>query len=216
MDQQCQIITITGLPSQERTVFAYLMAQYLSHDGKTLILEKDFKYLTLSHIATKSAVAFLEISLEQMYRSPQETIKRISHTEEKLIVITCRKKKQHNYSFLCNLLVHNLSQQIDYFIMELELDEIPSAMDYITVLPNNLVDVLKTVEKMPDNYMNCSSFVGVNMRKLEELSILHQKSLEIIVCDLLQIMNQIEIPIFNLNSLKLGGEIHGLCMLFRH
>ena len=64
------IIHVAGLESEERTALAFLLAQYLSLDGKTVILDKDSSYHTLSEYVTKSGVECRQITVCLLYTSP--------------------------------------------------------------------------------------------------------------------------------------------------
>ncbi len=211
----CKIITITGINCYERTLFSFIMAQYLSFNGKTLIMEKDFDYLTLSDMATKSNVEFFKIDISTIYENLSESLRAMKNTAQKLIVVTASKRDKINYQFVSNLLYNNLSSILQYFVMELEMEEVASTSNYIAVIPNNVVDVIKTAEALPGTYKTNCAFVGVNTRNVQELNIRSSVVMETIIKDLLQIYEDVNILILNIASLKLGGEAHDLRMLIR-
>lgn len=215
IDKVCKTITIAGLDIQERTAFSFLMAQYLSHSGKTLIIEKDFEYLTLSDMITKAKISYARVDIKELYANPSEVFRFIRNTREGLITLTCHERSEYDYSFLCNLVYNNLADTLDYLVVESALHEVSTSVDYITVLPNNIVDVIKTTESLPDNFKEQATFVGVNMRTLPELGINNTKVMTEIVKDLLQVAQGITVPIINIRSLMLGGEAHDLRMLIR-
>lgn len=206
-------INIAGLPMLERSVFAFIIAQYLSLSGKTLIIEKDFEFLTLSNIANRSKADYHEILIEDIYNKPEKEILKISDSEKKLIVIGTRQRVHRDYSFICNLLYSNLMGNIKYLVKENNFDELSNSIKYIAVLQNNTVDLLKAAMMIPAGYEHNARFAGIDTSRLEELSIKNSKQMEIIVKDVLQIKSELSIPIFNISSLKLGGAVHDLRML---
>jgi hypothetical protein len=215
IEESCKVITIAGLPMQERTVFSFVMAQYLAHSGKTLIIEKDFEYLTLSDMAVKANITFVRVDIAELYRNAKDVFRFLRNTNERLIVVSCHQKSDYNYSFVCNLMYNNLANILSYMVVESDLHEVATSTDYIAVLPNNIVDIIKTSELLPDNYRSNASFVGVNMRNVKEVSILNSEAMTLIVKDLLQIAEEMTVPVVNIRSLKLGGEAHDLRMLIK-
>lgn len=209
----CKQVNIAGLSIKERTIFAFIMAQYLSLSGKTLIIEKDFDYLILSNIANKSKADFLEILAEDIYENAQREILRIRNSDKKLIVIGTRKRVYRDYGFICSLLYNNLIQDIAYLVKENDFEELSDSAKYIVVLPNNTVDLLKTAMAIPVGYEYNARYVGVDILRIQELAIQNSKQMEIIIRDVLQIRSELHIPIFNISSLRLGGEPYDLHML---
>jgi hypothetical protein len=213
VEKLCEIITVTGLKCIERTVFSFVLAQYLSFNGKTLIMENDFDYLTLSDVATKSKVEFLQIDIEQIYENFESVIRTVKSCGERLIVITASRRQSINYQFVSNLIYNSLSAVLSYFVTELETTEVASTAKYITVIPNNIVDIIKTVEVLPDSYRNNSSYVGVAISKINELNIGNSEVVKTLLEDLLQVGREIKLNILNITSLKIGGEAHDLRLL---
>lgn len=206
-------VNVAGLPTMERSVFTFIMARYLSLSGKTLIIEKDFDFLTLSHIANRSNADYLEILVEDIYDNPEKEILKIRESEKRLIVVGTRQRVERDYFFICSLLYNNLLANLTYLVKENSFDELPDSTRYIAVLPNNATDLLKTTMMLPVGYENNARFVGVDMLRVEELTIKNSKQIEMIVKDVLQIKSGLNIPIFNISSLKLGGEVHDLRVL---
>jgi hypothetical protein len=197
----------------ERSVFTFIIAQYLSLSGKTLIIEKDFDFLTLSNIASRSNVDYLEILVEDIYDHPEKEILKIRNSEKKLIVVVTRQRLQRDYCFICSILYNNLIGNLTYLVNESNLDELSDSAKYIVVLPNNARDLLKTTAMLTIGYECNARFVGVDILRIEEITIKNSRQMEMIVKDVLQIKTQLNIPIFNIGSLKLGGAVHDLRML---
>lgn len=215
IEDVCSITTVAGIPSQERTVFSFIMSQFLAFEGKTLIIEKDHEFLTLSDIASKSGVVFVRIDIQNLYVNPQEVFRYIKSSSERLFVLTSSRRGYFDYSFICNLMYNNLANTLKHLVVESNLNEVASSTDYITVFPTNIVDILKTIEELPDNYKEGSEFLGVNMRNVQELSVVNTEALTLIIKDLLQLNELKQVNIVNIKSLKLGGEAHDLRMLIK-
>lgn len=205
----CKQVNIVGLPRKERTVFAFLMAQYLALEGKVILIEKDFDYLTVTDMAAKSGVEYLEILIEDIYDNPQDCINKIQSTASKLIIIGTRERINRNYLYLVNFIYNNIIDSASYIIKELDFEEVPEDSKSITVVPNNIVDILKSIE----NISTFDKFVGINMSRISEIN--SSEELTLILRDLLN-TNEIEnVPIFNISSLKIGGEVYDLSSLVR-
>lgn len=212
VEEVCKTVTIAGLDLEERTVFSFIMAQYLSFSGKTIIIEKDFEYLRLSDIASKSNTVYVKIDVEELFQNTEEVFRFIRNTNNKLIVLTCSQRSDHDYQFLCNFIYNNLVDSLSYLVVESDMKELNLYSQYVTVLPNNIIDVIKTIEQVPDNFENNAKFVGISMKNINELKILDSDALTVIVKDLLQVSYDFEVPVLNISSLKLGGAAHDLRM----
>jgi hypothetical protein len=124
-----------------------------------------------------------------------------------------RQRVDRDYSFICSLLYNNLLDNLEYLVKENDLDELSNSAKFIAVLPNNTVDLLRTAMMIPIGYEHNARFVGVDMLRIQELTIKNTKQMEMIVKDVLQIKSDFNIPILNISSLKLGGELYDLRML---
>lgn len=210
-----KLVNVVGLSSRNRTIFAFLMAQNLSFKGKTIIVEKDFKYLSLSDITARADIELRYVSVQDLYRDAEGTIEKIKNWTDRLIVITSDEKDDLDYNFVFNLLYCNLENYVDYFIKELDMDEVSPISDYIVVMNNNVLDIIKTVEKLPDGYDKRAKFVAVSTEKVTELEIRDTKALSIFVKKLIQLKGELRVPIFNITSLIMGGESSELYMLVK-
>ena len=206
----CKLKYISGLPSKERTAFAFLLAQFLAKKDKVVIVESDTKYLTMTDMIIRSGVNCLRLSIDNLYRDPESTLLAIKKSGESLILLTTQTSKNSiDYEFICNLLYYNLKDSIDYLIKEVELEDLNLSTEYICVLPNNVVDILKTVTNMVSNYKKKCKFVAVEASSIAEITIRDSKALSAFVRDLLE-MEELDIPIYKLKNLKLGGSVSDL------
>jgi hypothetical protein len=198
----CELIHISGLPTKERTVFAFLIAQYLALHGKTIIIEKDKDYHTLSDYVVKSGLEHTNIDIDVLLSEPFETLDKIRRSEQNLICITAFARAEYSYPFVCNLLYNNLTDSVQSIVIEDDLNEISASKSGICIIPTNAPQIIKTCEKLPSDSVK---FVGVNLNYLAETQILNSCSLQIILSDLLE-KRIAETPIVTVTSLRLGGE----------
>lgn len=199
------IIHVAGLESEERTALSFLLAQYLSLDGKTLIIDKDSEYHTLSEFVTKSGVSCKQITITEFLDDPNRALGIIRTCNEKLVCLTAVDRVSYSYAFLCNVLYNNLSTKISYFIREDDLDEVPLTLPYIVSVPSSIIGILKTCEQLDSNYAELMRFVGVNLQSLPETRILNGNTMAAILSDVLE-ADVAETVILNIRSLKIGGE----------
>lgn len=199
------IVHIAGLDTEERTALVFLLAQYLSLEGKTLIIDKDSAYHTLSEFVTKSGVECKQITVTEFLDDPERALEIIKTCSEKLICITAVERVSYSYAFLCNVLYSNLSTKISYFVREDDFDEAPLTMPYIVCVPSSVLGILKTCEQVDSNYVKLMHFVGVNLQSLPETRILNGNTMATIISDVLE-TDIDETVILNIRSLKIGGE----------
>jgi len=201
----CQNIHIAGLPCYERTVMSFVLAQYMSLSGKTLILEKDTEYHRLTEIATKSGVDYFYMDVTALFENVSEALERIRHCNENLIVVGCVPRTEYHYTFMLNILYSNLGDCISYMIVEEDMGEIPALEKHIVVLPTLIPDIIKTCEQVDGLNLSHSSFVAVQFGGLNELRIDNSRALQVLLTDLLEV-EITKIPVVQLDSLRIGGE----------
>lgn len=204
-EEVAPIIHVAGLETNERTALAFLLAQYLSLEGKTLIIDKDTEYHTLSEMVTKSGVACRNITVTEFFNNPAQTLELIKTCPERLVCITALERINYSYAFLCNVLYNSLSTKISFFVREDDLSEAPLTVHYIVAVPASVIGILKTSEQLDDNYVHLMRFVGVNLWDLPETKILNGNTMTIMLSDLLE-TKVYDTPILNIRSLKIGGE----------
>lgn len=211
--RNCKVKYVSGLDCKERTAFVIILAQYLAKKNKVVLVENDNKFLEMTDMLVRSGVDCLKVSMDNLYRDPEATINTIKSSQEQLVIITPRSSEGlvSNYEFVCNLLYYNLKDSIDYLMKEVELEDLNPSTEYICVLPNNVVDILKTSKKLVSNYKKKCKFVVIEATSISELRIRDSKALSALVRDLLE-LDKLNLQIFRVNSLKLGGSINDLFM----
>lgn len=205
-DTICEIIKVVGDATDERTVFAYLLAQYLSFSGKTLILESDIRYHKLTEYVTKSQAKSVQlIEAKELIGSPAETLQRIRGSTAKLIVIGIIDQVEYTYSFILSLLFNNLISDVRYIVSEMAFDECPYTEKYIVTFPATIIGVLQMASQLTITTVHNATFVGVDINQLPELVIDNTQVVKTILGDLLE-MDNINVQLINVQSLKIGGD----------
>ena len=184
-EQTCVAYDIVGEDLDERTLFVFIMAQYLSTHGRTLLLERDTQYHKLGEFVTKSGVDCDIFYVDDLIEDPQKTLDEMRHAKKKLVVCLCKRRIQYNYSFVFNLLYNNLISSMTYAIRESGFGEEPTESKYTVVFPNTMVGVLSMCDKINMNFLRHTKFVGVHTDILRELRLPTRESISAVIEDVL-------------------------------
>lgn len=204
-EEVAPVIHVAGINSEERTAFVFLLAQYLSMSGKTLIIDKDNEYHLLSEFVTKSGVGCRQITVTELLEDVNKAIDTIRNCREKLVCITAVERINYSYAFLCNVLYNNLNTRISYFVREDDFCEVPLTVPHIVCVPASVIGILRTSEQLDSGYIRMMKFVGVNLGSLPETRIRNGNTMATILSDVLE-SDVGEVPVINIGSLKIGGE----------
>ena len=202
-------VYVAGLPCLERTAFAFLVAQYLSLTSKTIIVESDNDYHTLTELFTKSGVDACVIDISRLVSAPEHMLNAIRKTTQNLVVITCVERIPFNYRFIMSLLFYNLISDFDYIINEVAIEEVPNKTNCIVTVPNTMLGTLKTGEMIDQSFVPYCSFAGVNLKHLPEIHLNSSKVMSTILSDILSTQD-IKCPIVTLSSLRLNTGTYDL------
>lgn len=137
-----------GVECKERTILSFLAAQYYSLSGKTVIMERDVEYHTLTEFVTKTNLKCEMISISDIYKDVSDVIKRVKATNERLIVFYTINKISYDYDILFEVLYNNLYSRVQHFIKECDLTEVPYGSKYTLVSGNNVPDLLKMCQNL--------------------------------------------------------------------
>lgn len=148
LDIVTSIYYIVGDNDMERTLFAFITAQYLSLTGKTLIIESDVEYHRLTDMVKKSQASYEYIDIDDFYTNCSAVISKIKASGSKLIVIGCVQRIQFDYSFLFDILQNNLIGYVDFFIKECDFAQTPYGCYYTVVCRDTVPDILKCVNSL--------------------------------------------------------------------
>lgn len=163
---------IVGEQSLERTIFSFVLAQYLSLETKTLILESDVEYHTLSDVVTKSGVKCKLVKVEDLYRDCKSTINKIRETTARLIVVVATERVKFDYDFLFNLIISNTVGFVTNFVKECDFNDTPYGRSYTIVCRNTIPDILKCVSSLryDVNPLN-TVFVGMQINDIGSVNV---------------------------------------------
>lgn len=172
VDELGNIMYLVGEDSYERTLFSFLIAQYFSITDKTLIVEKDVQYHTLTELVTKSRIDCELITVDEVYDNITSACKRIISTKKKLVVIAARNRVNYDYEFLFETLYSSLGENVPYFVKECDFRETPYGMSYTVVIPNTIPDILRCCNKLIfDVDVSKCLFIGLQLNNLSEVCV---------------------------------------------
>lgn len=209
--KHCRIQTVSGVKSEARAVFCVLLAQYLSFNGRVVLLEGDLDYLTTTNYLHSSSVKYLKVEISELYSNPKETLKAIHKSDERIILVTDTTRSGYSPIFVSNLLYNNLKDRVEFMVFEKEFEELAPTTKYITVVQNEMAKVLETAETIPLSFKGQTRFAIINDTSYKEAQVRNSKQLKTILSDLLQ-EEEIELMVLEIKSLRLGGEVHDLRM----
>lgn len=214
LETTCENVWVCGLNSYERTATTLLIGQYLAMSSKTVLVEKDVEYHTLTEMAMKGTVLHKFIDIKDLLQYPEKTLYEIKGCQERLVIVGCVERVRYSYDFIVNLLFSNLQNNVEYLIVECLLDEVPSLQEHIMVVPTKLPELLKTCENIDGYDLPYMNFVGVSVGGLEELQINNSTILRSMLSDLVE-YNVDFCPILNITSLGTGGDMYDLRSIIR-
>lgn len=205
-EQTCVCYDIVGDDITERTLFVYIMGQYLATHGKTLLLERDWKYHKLGEFVTKSEVECEIQYVEDLYANPVDVIEAIRKTPHKLVVVLARRKFEYNYSFVFNLLYNNLIDSLTFAVREDMYGEEPTESKYTVVFPNTMCGVLDMCENVNMNFIPYTKFVAVHMCTLNEMRLPTREAILPVIQDVLNNTEIEDVELLSISSLVMGVD----------
>lgn len=206
LDYDTNIIYVAGSDREERTVLAFLIAQYKSLTGKTVIIEHDDEYHRLTEYYTKSnmdGVTF--ITINEIYQNVQEVIARIKNSRDKLIIIGVIDRIKFDYNFIFTLLYSNLRTFVNDFVMECDYDEVPYGVNVIYVTPNTVPQVLETAMSIKQVVIKENTvFIGLQMHDMNPVDLNTEEMLAIFSAVLS--INDLDGEVLYAGGIKLKGD----------
>ena len=207
--EHLQYMYIAGITGYERTVFAFLAAQYLSLNNKVIIVESDPEYHMLTEFSTKSGVEALHIDMTMLYENPESIISAIKGTNKNLVIVECIDRIDFDYKFICSLLYYNLIEDFTYMISEIGLGEITSNMVATVTVPSTVLGTLETGEQVDKSLVPNCRFVGVNLKHLPDIHVNSGVVMSTLLSDILS-TNDIICPVVTVSSLLLNSTAYDL------
>lgn len=205
-EQTCIAYDIVGEDIEERTLFVFIMAQYLATHGKTLLLERDTAYHRLGEFVTKSGVDCDIFYVDDLFENLEKTLDDIRHSKKKLVVCLCKRRIQYNYSFVFNLLYNNLISTMAYAIREAGFGEEPTESKYTVVFPNTMCGVLSMCDRLNMNFIPHTKFVAVHTDTLREIRLPTRESISAIIEDVLNEQKIQPVELLAITSTVMGNE----------
>ena len=202
-------IYIAGKPIRERSAFALLAAQYVSKSHRTLIIESDPEYHTITEFVTKSKIDATCLEITEGYNNLSHYIDVIRETTTNLVVLTCIDRIPFDYRFLHTMLYYNLEKDFDYIVVESPVEDVPENTQLVVVLPSTITGLLSGCSTIDKGRIPYCNFVGVDLNDLPETHVSSGVVMSTILSDILTTSN-IVCPVVTINSLKLNGAAYDL------
>lgn len=200
---------IAGYNCEERAAFAFLAAQYKALSGKTIIVESDPDYHTITEYATKSGIDCYLIEIDELYEDLAKALDNIRNSKERLVVVGAINRTDFSYNFIIELLYYNLLKDVDYLVCEIPMDQLPLHRDFTLVVPSTMRGMLTIGEQLDRMYYRNAKMIGVNLKYLPEIHLNSGVVMSMILRDLLS-DNSILCPVVTISSLKLNGSAYDL------
>ena len=205
---------VCGNNIRERCSWVLLKAQYLSLSGKVLLVERDTEYHTLLDMITKIDIDFEFFDINSIYRDCSDVIAQIKSSKSRLIVVGSRNRVSYNYDILINILISNLEENLDYYIYETVLSEIPYGMKVDIITPTTIPEIFKSINSMSSiSDFKDIHFIGLDITNLGIVSI-SELEYKALLEDVFQ-TNDIKSSVVKIHGLLLRKEI-GLGGIFMH
>lgn len=158
---------VVGKPSIERSLFAFLEAQYLSTSGKVLLMESDKEYYDLTDTVTKSNVDYEYIDITDFIINCTEVITRIIKSTSRIVFLGSKRRIDFDYDFIYDILASNLLGIVDFFVRECDFDQTPLGYAYNVVCGDTVPEVLECISNLKyDVDEENVIFVGMRTRDL--------------------------------------------------
>lgn len=200
---------IAGDDCEERSAFAFMAAQYLALSGKTLIIESDVDYHTITEYATKSGVDCYLITILEIMNDLPKAISNIIKSDKNLIVVGTIDRVDFSYQFMSELLYYNLIDSVDNMVCEVNFNNLPAQTEFTVTVPSTMKGILTVGCELDKLYLPYARFVGVNLNQLPQIHLNSGVVMTGILRDLL-VTNDVVCPVVTLTGLKLNGATYDL------
>ena len=170
VDVLTSVYYVVGKQSYERALFTFIEAQYLSLNGKVLIIESDMMYHRLTDMACKSNAKFDLIDISEFMVNPTSAIQHIKQSTEKIIILGCKGRTYYDYNFTFDIILSNLTGWVDYFIKECDFAQTPYGQYYNIICADTVPDVLECCSSLAYD-VDEESVVMVGLRTSEKTEV---------------------------------------------
>lgn len=205
VDILTSIYYVVGKQSLERTLFTWIEAQYLSLNGKVLIIESDVMYHRLTDMVMKTDFDFELIDMFDFMVNPTAVINQIKTSAAKLIVLGCKQRTYYDYDFTFDIIVSNLTGWVDYFIKECDFSQTPYGQFYNIVCADTVPDILECCNSLAYD-VDEEKVVMVGLRTAQQSDInCSSKEMQDIVQSVLE-KNKLQAEVVEAKGINLKGE----------
>lgn len=212
-ENNCTIKQITGLNYLSKSIFSVILAQFMSGYGKTLLVDTDIEFFTISYLLQQGKINCITIPLKLFYSDPLEMVKKIKETKENLICITgTSSDKDKNYQVynMIYALFNLLKKDLSYLVFETDIEKTLPSIDTTVIIENNIISAIQTA------YFLSSSIKNLNFAALDNsINTISVKDSDVLSSIISEIINkEVEVPIYKIQNLAL--ERGSLCDLYRY
>ena len=196
---------VVGQDCISRTLLSFLVAQYLSLNDKTLILEKDTEYHKLTELVTKSGIKCCYIDVTELLENFQKALSKMQSSIENLVVIGSKRRVSYSYEFLFDILYSNLKGNFTYMVRECDFNETVYGRDYILVMDNNIPDALKTCTSLRNDIdEDHVSIIGLQLGTLGAINLTSSELREVLSVVLGK--NHLRVQVMKVAGINLRGD----------
>lgn len=196
---------VVGINTLDRALMTFFLAQYLSLREKTIIVERDVEYHTLTEIVTKSGIDCEFISVDEFLDDIGYAIQKIRSSLKRLIVVGCKNRRNYDYNFLMDIIQSTTEGNVLHVIRECTMEEIPYGQTYTIVVSNTVPEILKCCSLINEEIESEKvTFVGMQTRNLGAICLTSQEMKSII--EVVLNLNSIAAQVVKVNGIGLKGD----------
>lgn len=205
-------IQIVGSAGRGKTSFLLLLAQFISRKHKVVIIDNDLDYFSLSAYIEYGGIECTKIDVADVYNDPIKAAAVVANSQHNLVAIVGKSSyrfRKYSSAFLIRMCFSLFSTSTEYMILESDTKNMLPATRSIMVLRNDLISILKDIQTVPFQTYELD-FVALSTQTIGDGQIVSSEELTKCVSEMLNIVIEQPIPIYQLLSYKIGGSIYDL------
>lgn len=196
---------IVGKQSIERSLFAFIEAQYLALNGKTIFIESDIQYHTLTDVVLHSTVPHEYIDIEDILTNVSNVLGQIRNSGNRLIFVGCKSRINFDYNFVYDILYNNLMGFIDFFVKECDFIQTPYGSFYNVICGNTVPEILECVNSLKYDVDETKvTFIGMQSRDLGAVNVTSKEMTDIVQLTLGK--NALRAEVMRVDGIMLKGD----------
>lgn len=205
VDVQSNTYYFVGKRSLERTLFAFIGAQYLALSGKTILIESDVQFHRLTDIAMRSSTEFEYLDLVDFNTNPTKTIQDIKASNARLIILGTTERIVYDYDFVFDIISSNLLGYIDFFVKECDFTQTPYGSYYSIICADTVPDILECCDSIVyDVDEEKVTMIGVRTNAKSECNVSSSEMTDI--CRVVLDKTKLVAQVVEANGINLRGE----------